>query len=151
MSEFSVALWSTPMPWPISFAVHMWFVVTHAGVSDRYEVWAFRGKFNGSLIAKNAIALESGFRRTYFDDPINPVRTGPVTKLWEITGDSESLAAQLYYRVVTSAQVYQFNTFYRLWPGPNSNSYIAWCLAPYPELFATLPWNAFGKTFTKTI
>ena len=139
------------MPWPISFAVHLWFVVTCDGVSDRYEVWAFRGKFKGSLIAKNAVPLECGFRRTYFDNPINPVHTGVTTKLWEVEGGEGSVATQLYYRIVTSAKVYEYNTFYRLWPGPNSNSYIAWCLAPYPDLLSTLPFAAFGKNFTKNL
>ena len=73
------------------------------------------------------------------------------TKLWEVEGGEDSVAAQLYYRIVTSTKVYEYNTFYRLCPGPNSNSYIAWCLAPYPDLLSTLPFAAFGKNFTKNL
>jgi hypothetical protein len=151
MSDFSVALWSTPMPWPISFAVHLWFVVTKNGVPDRYEVWATNGTFKESLIAKNGLPPESGFRTTYFDNPYHPKRTGKTTLLWRIEGGDESVVANVCERIVSSIDVYPYNKRYMMWPGPNSNSYVAWCLAPYPELRRSLPWNAFGKNFKKPL
>ena len=36
---------------------------------------------------------------------------------------------------------------YRVWPGPNSNTFVAAVLRAVPELQATLPPNAIGKDF----
>jgi hypothetical protein len=36
---------------------------------------------------------------------------------------------------------------YRVWPGPNSNTFVATVLRAVPELEATLPPNAVGKDF----
>jgi hypothetical protein len=147
MSVYSVALWSTPMPWPLSFAVHVWFVVTCDEVSDRYEVWAKLGKINGTAVVKNALDLQSGFRTSYFSHPVTPKKTGVATLLARVEGEAGSVVAELYQRIVSSPQMYPHTTRYRMWPGPNSNTYVAWCVAPCPDLQVALPWNAFGKNF----
>lgn len=36
---------------------------------------------------------------------------------------------------------------YRLWPGPNSNSFVAAVLRAVPEMQATMPPNAIGRDF----
>ena len=42
---------------------------------------------------------------------------------------------------------YRNNGDYRMWPGPNSNTFIAAVLRAAPELATTLPPNAIGKDF----
>ena len=36
---------------------------------------------------------------------------------------------------------------YRLWPGPNSNSFVAAVLRAVPQMKATMPPNAIGRDF----
>ena len=136
-----------PMPWPLSFASHLWFVVTCDEVSDRYEVWAQLGKINDTAVTKNALSLHSSFRSSYLDNPLTPKKTGVATLVAGVEGEAGSAVAELYARIVTSLYTYPYATSYRMWPGPNSNTYIAWCLAPYPDLQLPLPRNAFGKKF----
>ncbi len=44
-----------------------------------------------------------------------------------------------------AAMAYPHANEYRLWPGPNSNSFTAWVLRKVPELKADLPPTAIGK------
>jgi hypothetical protein len=58
-------------------------------------------------------------------------------------------ATALIPKVQAAIVEYRYNTFgdYRLWPGPNSNTFIAAVLRAVPELAITLPSNAVGKDF----
>lgn len=58
-------------------------------------------------------------------------------------------AAALIPRIEQAVKAYRFATAgdYRLWPGPNSNTFVATVLRAVPELGATLPPNAVGKDF----
>jgi len=42
---------------------------------------------------------------------------------------------------------YRHSGDYRIWPGPNSNTFVATVLRAVPELAVTLPPNAVGKDF----
>ncbi|MGA1152978.1 MAG: DUF3750 domain-containing protein, partial [bacterium] len=42
---------------------------------------------------------------------------------------------------------YPASEFYRVWPGPNSNTFTAHVLRQVPELRVTLPPTAIGKDF----
>ena len=52
-------------------------------------------------------------------------------------------------RVKAAIADYSYNNFgdYRIWPGPNSNTFTATVLRAVPQLEATLPSNAVGKDF----
>jgi hypothetical protein len=58
-------------------------------------------------------------------------------------------AAALIPRVKAAIADYGYNNFgdYRIWPGPNSNTFTATVLRAVPNLEATLPSNAVGKDF----
>ncbi len=58
-------------------------------------------------------------------------------------------AAALIPKVTTTIAGYSYSQFgdYRLWPGPNSNTFVATVLRALPELQTTLPPNAVGKDF----
>jgi len=57
--------------------------------------------------------------------------------------------AALIPRVKAVIADYSYNNFgdYRIWPGPNSNTFTATVLRAVPQLEATLPSNAVGKDF----
>jgi hypothetical protein len=58
-------------------------------------------------------------------------------------------AAVLIPKVQAAITAYSYRNFgdYRIWPGPNSNTFTATVLRSVPELEATLPPNAVGKDF----
>jgi hypothetical protein len=58
-------------------------------------------------------------------------------------------AAALIPKVKATIASYSYSNFgdYRMWPGPNSNTFTATVLRAMPELGVTLPSNAVGKDF----
>jgi hypothetical protein len=58
-------------------------------------------------------------------------------------------AAALIPKVEATITGYSYRQFgdYRMWPGPNSNTFVATVLRAVPELQTTLPPNAVGKDF----
>lgn len=52
-------------------------------------------------------------------------------------------------RIETAIRGYQYANAgdYRIWPGPNSNTFVATVLRAVPELGATMPPNAVGRDF----
>jgi len=65
--------------------------------------------------------------------------------LREIRGGSE--VDEMIARLVSAAQNYPHDQQYRLWPGPNSNTFIAWLGRQIPELQLELPPTAIGKDY----
>ena len=54
---------------------------------------------------------------------------------------------QLIERVDKAAREYPYATEYRVWPGPNSNTFTAWIARAVPELEINLPATAIGKDY----
>jgi hypothetical protein len=50
-------------------------------------------------------------------------------------------------RIETAVRNYPYNGAYRVWPGPNSNTFTAFVLRDVPELRVDLPPTAIGKDF----
>jgi len=148
---YSVELWQTAMPWPLSLAVHTWFVIEKSGVRDRYEVWATLAKFDGSTVRKNAIAPQLGFRRSFLADPVNPQKRTAAHCCGSVSGGSGSDVEKLYTSICQSLVMYPWLQLYKMMPGPNSNTYTAYYIKQYPQLRLKLPYNAVGKNWrTKT-
>jgi hypothetical protein len=58
-------------------------------------------------------------------------------------------ANALIPRVDAAIKDYQYRNYgdYRIWPGPNSNTFVATVLRAIPEVGATMPPNAVGRDF----
>ena len=58
-------------------------------------------------------------------------------------------AAVLIPRIEAAVRAYRYSNAgdYRIWPGPNSNTFVATVLRAIPELGATLPPTALGKDY----
>lgn len=54
---------------------------------------------------------------------------------------------QLIKSIEHAVRRYPYSSRYRVWPGPNSNTFIAWVLRHVPELRADLPSTAIGKDY----
>jgi hypothetical protein len=64
--------------------------------------------------------------------------------LAQVSGD---LAEKLIPKILSAAKEYPYPKSYRLWPGPNSNTFTAFIARRFPELRFTLPGTAIGKDY----
>jgi hypothetical protein len=117
--------------WKGIFAVHSWVVLKPAGASTwaRYDVVGW-----GQPVRTNGWAPDG---RWFGDTP-------------RVLVDVKGVQAEaLIPKVKAAIASYSYNQTgdYRVWPGPNSNTFTATILRAVPELQATLPPNAVGKDF----
>lgn len=112
-------------------AVHSWVVLKRPdeGAWSRYDVVGW-----GSPVRRNGWAADG---RWYGDVPV---------VIADIRG---ARAETLIPRLEAAIKDYRHANAgdYRMWPGPNSNTFVASLLRAAPELRATLPPNAIGKDF----
>ena len=112
-------------------AVHSWLVMKRENARgwSRYDVVGW-----GNPLRLNGWAPDG---RWFGDKP---------TVVADVRGDD---ATALIPRLEAAVKDYRFANAgdYRIWPGPNSNTFIATMLRAVPELGATLPPNAVGKDF----
>ena len=112
-------------------AVHSWIVIKRENARSwtRYDVVGW-----GNPLRLNGWAPDG---RWFGDIP---------TVVADLRG---AQAAALIPKVEAAVQDYRYANAgdYRIWPGPNSNTFVATVLRAVPELRATLPPNAVGKDF----
>jgi hypothetical protein len=117
--------------WRGIFAVHSWVVLKpeNAANWERYDVVGW-----GQPVRNNGWAPDSHW---FGNTP---------RVLLDLRG---AQAAALIPKVQAAIAGYQYSRpgDYRLWPGPNSNTFVASVLRAMPELETTLPPNAIGKDF----
>lgn len=117
--------------WKGIFAVHSWIVFKTENASRwaRYDVVGW-----GQPVRTNGWDPDG---RWFSDTP---------RVLVDVRGPE---AAALIPKVKTAIAAYSYGHAgdYRVWPGPNSNTFVATVLRAVPELEATLPPNAVGKDF----
>lgn len=98
------------------FAVHYWFVAFDPDTRqwERWEVWqnANAGGTSWGHVHKNLMP------------PDEDVGGGP----YAIEMEWQGTAAQNIYAVLNAPTNYPHKDIYRAWPGPNSNTYIAWVI-----------------------
>ena len=127
---FAARAWS----WRGNLAVHTW-VATKEQDADSYltyQVIGFRTR-------RGLPALQSGpdlpDRRWYGNIP---------ELLLDLRGEA---AAELIPRILAAVEDYPYAGTYTLWPGPNSNTFVAHIGRGVPELGLVLPVTAIGKDY----
>ena len=117
--------------WKGIFSVHSWVVLKHANEPhwQRYDVVGW-----GQPIRLNNWPVDG---KWYGNKPV---------MLADISGPE---AEKLIPRIEATVKDYNYSQTgdYRIWPGPNSNSFIAAILRTVPELGLALPPNAVGRDF----
>jgi hypothetical protein len=117
--------------WKGTVAVHSWVVLKRENARSwtRYDVVGW-----GSPVRTNGWAPDG---RWYGNQP---------TVLADISGPE---AAALIPRIEQTVKTYAFANSgdYRIWPGPNSNTFVATVLRAVPELGVTMPPNAIGRDY----
>jgi hypothetical protein len=126
----TVQLWYAPLPFIGAIAVHHWFVVRDdAGECHRWEVWQ----------TKNAGGVSNGHVHCDLKAPEDGVGGGPSRLATEWHGsEAERICMAL------EAKDYPYSERYRYWPGPNSNTFVAWVLRRAGIQYA-LRWRGIGR------
>jgi len=116
-----------------ALSVHSWIVIKERGSDhyDRYDVVGW-----GQPVRKNAYAADAYW---YSNTPQQVIR---------VTGDDVDRMIEKL-QIAIADYPYDFKGGYRLWPGPNSNSFVADILRHVPEIGAVLPPNATGRDFLR--
>ena len=126
-----VVFTGTTGAWKGVFSVHSWIVLKRAGAKDwtRYDVVGW-----GMPVRTNGWPADG---RWYGNRPV---------AIADVSGpDAEAMIPKIEAAVRNYS--YAQAGDYRIWPGPNSNSFIATVLRAVPELGTQLPPNAVGRDF----
>lgn len=114
-----------------AFAVHSWVVLKEPGAAqyERYDKVGW-----GSPIRRNAYAADAAW---YSNSP------------WIVAHLTGSAAEEALpgLRAAIATYPHANRGDYRIWPGPNSNSFVAHVLRETPQLDAVLPPNAVGRDY----
>ncbi|MDX1598956.1 MAG: DUF3750 domain-containing protein [Marinobacter sp.] len=116
--------------WRGYFAVHTWISTKEAG-ADHYRVHEV-----------------TGWRRYVVNtgpgDPDRHWYGARPTLYADIRGEEAEQLIPTIYEAVAS---YPFPEEYEAWPGPNSNTFVAWVIREVPGLEVALPNHAIGKDY----
>ena len=120
--------------WRGWFAIHTWIATkkTDERVYTVYDVIGWRGHHGAQVM------------RAYQDLPDRYWYGEKPELLREIEGEGvDSLIDQIN----RAAHRYPWKTTYKVFPGPNSNTFTAWIAQQVPELELKLPFTAIGKGY----
>ncbi len=120
--------------WRGAFGVHTWVAVKpeNATAYTVYEVIGWRMRWGGSAVVVGQRAADARW-------------FGSAPELYaEKRGTA---AAALIPRIDAAARSYPYANEYSAWPGPNSNTFVAWIGRAVPELEVDLPPTAIGKDY----
>lgn len=117
--------------WKGVLATHSWIVFKRANAKEwtRYDVVGW-----GNPVRLNGWAPDARWYGT------------PPSVIADLRGEA---AEKLIPRIDAAVKEYRWRNAgdYRIWPGPNSNSFVAAVLRNVPEMQAVLPANAVGRDF----
>jgi hypothetical protein len=120
--------------WRGWFGVHSWIAVKPANAAEFtvHEVMGFRLRRSGTaLVSRNRPA--DGYWYGNRPELLADVRGAGVDDLIQ--------------RIEAAVQAYPWPDKYRIWPGPNSNTFVAFVTREVPELRVDLPPTAVGKDY----
>jgi hypothetical protein len=116
------------------FGVHTWVAVKPTGALEWtvYEVIGWRLRSTGNVVVVRNRAPDG---RWFGELP-------------ELYADKRGAGVdRLIQRIDKAARAYPFAQEYKVWPGPNSNTFTAWIGRSVPELEIDLPATAIGKDY----
>ena len=130
LQVYGAAAWG----WRGWFAIHTWIAAKRSNENHYtvYDVVGWRG-YNGKTVMR--IAKDVPDRYWYGEKP-------KVIKEHRRAG-----VDQLIDAVEKAARTYPWKETYRVFPGPNSNTFTAWIAREVPELEVELPFSAIGQGY----
>ena len=133
--EAVVSVWAArAYSWRGVFAVHTWIATKPENASHYtvHQLLGWRARGGGRVI----VSVPDLPDRSWYGHPPQLLK--------ELRGPE---AAQAIPKILTVIDEYPYPRNYRLWPGPNSNSFTAFVARRVPELDVELPATAIGKDF----
>ena len=120
--------------WRGWFAIHTWIAAKRTGEAHYtvYDVVGWRGHRGAPVLR---IAKDIPDRYWFGEKP-------RILKEYKGPG-----VDQLIDDVNNAANAYPWKTTYKVFPGPNSNTFIAWIAKQVPELELDLPFAAIGSGY----
>ncbi len=120
--------------WRGIFGVHTWIATTpeNAAQYTVHQVIGWR-LYRGLPAVVSAPGIPDG--RWFGNQP---------TLVSELRGEA---AAEAIAKILAAVESYPYADEYRLWPGPNSNTFVAYIGRQVPELKLDLPPTAIGKDY----
>ena len=120
--------------WRGYFGVHTWVSVKPRGAAEftTYEVNGWRLRRTGSAVSVDHRPPDA---RWFGNRP---------ELLADLRGEGVD---EVIARIEAAVAAYPYANTYRVWPGPNSNTFVAHVLRGAPELRADLPATAIGKDY----
>jgi len=121
--------------WRGAFGIHSWIAVKRSGAAEYtiYQVLGWRAYRGGNAVDIRRGVVPDGRWFGEFPDLLAERRGAGVDALID--------------RVESAVANYPWADRYRVWPGPNSNTFIAHVARQVPELRVDLPPTAIGKDF----
>lgn len=116
--------------WRGAFGEHIW-IATKAENADSYRLHQVLSWRQPTVVSS-------------IDTPDRTWFGNPPTLLADYRGEA---ADQMIPKIEAAATDYPQADLYRVWPGPNSNSFIAWVIREVPGFEVTLPVTAIGKDY----
>jgi hypothetical protein len=133
--EAVVQVYAAPaVSWRGRFAVHTWIAVKPTGADrfSRYEVVGFG-------VAGGAPSVRV--------DRMGPDNYWFGARPWIVLDRRGAGVDAMIDKIRGAVASYPYPHAYRAWPGPNSNTFLAYIARQVPELRLALPSNAIGKDF----
>lgn len=120
--------------WRGAFGVHTWIALKDRGEAsyEVVEVIGWRARSGRPVVASSRRAPDA---RWFGSDP---------NILLDLRGER---AATLIEPIRSAARRYPFPDRYEVWPGPNSNTFVAWVVREVDGLELELPVTAVGKDY----
>ena len=121
--------------WRGAFGIHSWVTVKRSDAPDYtlYQVLGWRAYRGGRAIDERRGAVPDGRWFGQYPQLLAERRGAGVDELID--------------RIEAAVTEYPWPNSYRVWPGPNSNTFIAYIGRKVPELRLDLPPTAIGKDF----
>ena len=120
--------------WRGLFGVHTWVATKPAGAASYtvHEVLGWKQGRAGTVVESRQDLPD----RSWYDaDP------------WLVREVRGPAAAALIPQIDAAVAAYPHAQRYRIWPGPNSNTFVAWIARAVPALEVSLPPTAIGKDY----
>ncbi|MDB4837204.1 DUF3750 domain-containing protein [Marinomonas sp.] len=125
--------------WRGWFAVHSWLATKEKGASE-YKVYEVTGwRVRRGLPALNEYTTSTPDRYWFGAKP---------EKILSIVG---SEAEVLIPKISTAVARYPWANEYKVFPGPNSNTFPTWVGLQVPELKLDMPFNAIGSGYADNL
>lgn len=121
--------------WRGIFATHLWLVIKPKN-APQYTVYQIIGwrAFRG--LSALSITNDTPDRLWFNQRP---------KIIYDVRGEK---AEKIIPKIISAVKNYPYSDKYSTWPGPNSNTFIAYIARSVPEMRLVLPSNAVGKDFT---